>query len=655
MAVLAKVIDHFLRPKIKHHRLMMKVLGPVAAHVVLLLLLSTGTVVGSTLMLVIPDPQVIYPQAPLEEPLYVSESRPLVVQFDRPIVRTIAPTMVPEIPGKWEYQARNFGPFLPDTLVFIPERSLDPEAEYSVQLENIFGPSLIKKSKAQKYLFVFTASPLQYLTETFPENENEDVRIDEPIKLTFDRAGDERVRWSFEIEPEIKAKMVMDGFGEVAYIEFEENLHYGTTYTVKILRTAMVYDYSSDKVLEEKPAETVATLSFKTVNAANIEKVSLAGTGVLPSSPLVITFTEGMDRDSVESALSLSPETAYGLEWEDERNLKLIPESAWNLEQKYEVKIGTQARTSKGGAFETEYRHEFSTIGAVKIVAVKPVKGAQGVSLSEKISVTFDQPVNKESAQANFSIEPNMGGNFSWQGNTMVFSPSSDLSPSTNYTLSLAAGIQSIYGKPSVVAFNSNFTSATQRFSLNVPLYKQHYTFTCYAAAAQMVLGFRGVSMGELDFVNLVGYDQTPRDLVRNIWGDPNRGVVGTYNGTGSGGYGVHWAPVVAALSKYRPVEVKRGWNIAEMLKEVQAGNPVMVWWVNGVWPAKELRWNTADGNEVYAVNGMHVEVVKGFIGDPNNPEWILTNDPWRGNRQYAPANFLSLWSWFGNTAVIVR
>ena len=80
-----------------------------------------------------------------------------------------------------------------------------------------------------------------------------------------------------------------------------------------------------------------------------------------------------------------------------------------------------------------------------------------------------------------------------------------------------------------------------------------------------------------------------------------------------------------------------------------------MVWWVNGVWPAKDVSWNLPSGEKVYTVNGMHVEVVKGWIGSQNNPAYILTNDPWRGERRYTPQAFYDLWRWFGNTAVIVR
>jgi uncharacterized protein YvpB len=191
-------------------------------------------------------------------------------------------------------------------------------------------------------------------------------------------------------------------------------------------------------------------------------------------------------------------------------------------------------------------------------------------------------------------------------------------------------------------------------FSLKVPQSKQHYTFTCFTVAAKMALAYRGVTVDELGFLDEIGYDLTPRNFTTNTWGDPNVGVVGAYDGAKTGGYGAHWGPVSKAMEKYRRVEVKRQWNISDLLKAVKNGNPVMVWWVNGVWPAKDISWNNAVGQKVYTVNGMHVEVVRGFTGTPDNPEYILTNDPWRGERRYTPEAFTKLWTWFDNTAVVV-
>lgn len=208
--------------------------------------------------------------------------------------------------------------------------------------------------------------------------------------------------------------------------------------------------------------------------------------------------------------------------------------------------------------------------------------------------------------------------------------------------------------QPTVAPTAPPTTPTPKTFILKVPQYKQHHTFTCFSVAAKMALGYRGVTIDEVSFLDEVGYDKTDRNFATNSWGDPNKGVVGTYNGSGPGGYGTHWDPVANAMKKYRNVEIVRSWNIPDMLKKVEEGNPVMVWWVNGVWPAKDVSWNLPDGQKVYTVNGMHVEVVVGWTGDRNNPTNVITNDPWRGRRYYTAAQFNNLWKWFSNTGVVV-
>jgi len=236
-----------------------------------------------------------------------------------------------------------------------------------------------------------------------------------------------------------------------------------------------------------------------------------------------------------------------------------------------------------------------------------------------------------------------------------VFTPDGAWQYDTRYEVTINPGVKTAGGAFLDRVYRYSFTTVPLKFALNVPIFKQQNTFACFSAAAKMVLGFYGINMSEEEIRGQIGYDPTERNFVTNRWGDPNKGIVGTVDGSGEGGYGAHWQPVADMLASHRQVEVKRNWNVPAMLAEVKAGHPVMVWWGNGVWPARELNWRNSEGEPVRAVNGMHVEVVKGWTGDQNNPDLILTNDPWRGERQYDLNRFLSLWKWFDNTGVIVK
>jgi uncharacterized protein YvpB len=305
-----------------------------------------------------------------------------------------------------------------------------------------------------------------------------------------------------------------------------------------------------------------------------------------------------------------------------------------------------------------------------------PLESPLDLSPQKPLVIKFDRPFSKK---INAAITPKVPGTWNSTYSTLTFSPTVVLEDDAEYVISLTNILPYAWLFPSLsknylfilktpphalpqITESITFTPAppptptpaSETVSLAIPLYKQHYKFTCFTTAAKMALGFRKIEIDEVKFLDEIGYDKTKRNFVTNSWGNPNLGVVGTINGQGEGGYGAHWDPVAKAMSQHTRVEVKRNWTLAEMLTAVKAGNPVMVWWVNGVWPAKDISWNTSSGEKVYTVNGMHVEVVRGYSGTPENPEYIYTNDPWRGKRQYKPEVFKELWKWFENTAIIV-
>ena len=68
------------------------------------------------------------------------------------------------------------------------------------------------------------------------------------------------------------------------------------------------------------------------------------------------------------------------------------------------------------------------------IITVYPSSEATNVSVTTKISATFSEAMDKASAEAAFSITPSVAGTFSWVGNTMTFTPITNLAYSTTYT-----------------------------------------------------------------------------------------------------------------------------------------------------------------------------------------------------------------------------
>ena len=62
------------------------------------------------------------------------------------------------------------------------------------------------------------------------------------------------------------------------------------------------------------------------------------------------------------------------------------------------------------------------------------------VSTSSYISATFNKEMNKASVESALSITPSVSGTSSWSSNTLMYTPSSSLTPGTYYTVTIGYG-----------------------------------------------------------------------------------------------------------------------------------------------------------------------------------------------------------------------
>lgn len=81
------------------------------------------------------------------------------------------------------------------------------------------------------------------------------------------------------------------------------------------------------------------------------------------------------------------------------------------------------------------------------IALTQPLSDDAGRGLTTtSLEVTFTEPVVAESAVGAFSIEPSVEGSVSWSGAVMIFTPDEPLGLSTEYTVSIAPGVEDLAG-----------------------------------------------------------------------------------------------------------------------------------------------------------------------------------------------------------------
>lgn len=69
--------------------------------------------------------------------------------------------------------------------------------------------------------------------------------------------------------------------------------------------------------------------------------------------------------------------------------------------------------------------------------------------VTTSIQIAFGETVDTVSAEDHFRIEPAVEGRFSWERNTLIFTPDQALNPNRFYTVTLTAGVESATGRRS--------------------------------------------------------------------------------------------------------------------------------------------------------------------------------------------------------------
>lgn len=203
------------------------------------------------------------------------------------------------------------------------------------------------------------------------------------------------------------------------------------------------------------------------------------------------------------------------------------------------------------------------------------------------------------------------------------------------------------------LADNWNASQSASVVRLAVPYHRQEHSLSCEVAALKMVLGYYGEPVSETDLITQLPVDDPGPRQPGNVWGDPDLGFVGDIDGRiPNGGYGVYESPLVELAGRYRSAEAVTGATLPDLLTEVDAGRPVIVWGTLG--DGRDISWTTPRGKRVAAIAGEHTRVLIGFTGTPQQPKRLILHDPIYGTITMTKEKFLANWKLLGNRAMVV-
>ncbi len=608
----------------------------------------------------------IYPKvlilSPEADSQNVSVNSTIKIDFSMPVNRDLLiPSIEPEIPGEWIYEDPTYKNHLCKSLTFVPLEVLKPDTNYRVELSNIQG---FFNKRGSDFDFNFTTRPPPKVLKS------ELISLSE-LRVTLSEPNEDLAVFDFYLEPETEFAVKLNETRTEYSLVPKKELLPNTLYTLTVFGTTTIRDKELNRIVYEDEIEppyeeTLNTSDFSYQPQPKVLGEDLgpsiinylpSGNNILVGKNIEITFSEPMNKASVEENFLINPNLPGLFTWTDD-NLKVVfnPDRYLFFGTRYQVKILKEAKSKEGISLSDDFLFYFQTVGRVKAF-VRPRRSARRVNVRSAIKVYFNQKVNAYSAKRLFLIRPRTKGRFYFSGNWMIFRPSRKLRYQRKYRVVLRAGVKSIYGHKSNRSFKTVFTTQNQTLRLRIRLDFQDYPLSCEIAALKMALRYKGVRVSEKRILRHIKQYPYRRNWWRNSWGDPYREFVGSlYGRQNVTGYGVYWQPIAKAARVWRPRSraTVRRLTVGQMLRQVAKGNPVVVWGVCSRYSSVD-GWFTHQGRYVYARSGEHAKVVIGFIGGPNRASRIILNDPIKGRLYWTRKKFMRDWRLFGKAAVIVR
>jgi hypothetical protein len=240
-------------------------------------------------------------RAPLDAVVRISFSEPM----DRASV-TSAFSIDPDVPGNLSWEA--------DTLVFTPDGLLDYDTLHTIRVlgtaKDLAGNELATDVFSTFLTIADTVPPV--VVDTSPGNGSKGVPVMTSLALTFsDDVDIGTLVGALEWHPPVLADIAWEG--HTAIITPRHPLSEGTVYNLTVGTSLMD--------LRGNPMERPFLLTFTTSGSSDRTPPRLlsssppAGSNVAPGGQVRLTWSEPMDRTSVEEAIWVSPMAMATLSW----------------------------------------------------------------------------------------------------------------------------------------------------------------------------------------------------------------------------------------------------------------------------------------------------------------------------------------------------
>lgn len=187
---------------------------------------------------------------------------------------------------------------------------------------------------------------------------------------------------------------------------------------------------------------------------------------------VVVSFSSNINVATVEAAsVYIRDESGHSLAAKlaiDQNRISIIPHDYFLPSKQYTIVVTMAVEDINGRSLEGVFTYPFMTSSAPdtlapSLVSLNPADGAS-VDKSTYISMEFDETIADNGVKlkvSNTDTSASISGSLIVNGNILLFVPDSDLTPSSNYTVTLQGTVEDVAG-------NGYSGTSSWTFSVNV-------------------------------------------------------------------------------------------------------------------------------------------------------------------------------------------
>lgn len=338
------------------------------------------------------------------------------------------------------------------------------KSEYEVRVKTtLAGDELIWNDWRAVRFKVVLAPPT--VVSTIPANGDTNVSVSTNVSVTFSKEMNKTAtEGAFSISPTVSGVFTWPTDKEMVF-DPSANLSYSTKYIVAIstaakdlqglnMQSPYVFDFNTTFPPDIIPPYVVATSPTE------------GAIGVMPTTNIIFTWSEDMNSSSAESAFSSNPSITCIWSWSGV-NQKCTPSAVLKQQTQYTINLSTIAKDTSDNKMKNPFTLNFTTshgdFPAPYVVMTTPKNNDTNVSLSNNITITFDQCMNKSGTEGAFSANPFIQGIFAWdmKSEAITIDPIWNLQANTTYSVTMSIAARSCSNVHMQDPYSFSFTTET--------------------------------------------------------------------------------------------------------------------------------------------------------------------------------------------------